>query len=128
MSETTEEMLGPMLSARRKAAEEAHQRTREAIKRLQSDGLPVTGAALAREAGVSRSFLYDHYRKQLNPHGRPKAAPVANALVEEQNLVQSLGIRIRRIQAEHEQEVAELRRQVANLQAEVVRLRAELRS
>ncbi|MGW2824902.1 DUF6262 family protein [Streptomyces sp. NPDC001443] len=48
------------LAARRHKTETALQRVREAIIRLQREKTPVSVAAVARRADVSRTFLYDN--------------------------------------------------------------------
>lgn len=61
------------LTARRRATEAALKRTQEAITRLRREKAQVSVAAVARRAGVSRTFLYG------NPDAR---AAVAAALAE----------------------------------------------
>jgi chromosome segregation ATPase len=48
------------LQARRQAAAEALERVQEAINRLRRDKTPITVAAVARRAHVSRTFCYDN--------------------------------------------------------------------
>ena len=56
------------LAARRTSAQAALQRVDDAIARLKREKAPVTIAAVARRAGVSRTFLYD------NPQARAAVA------------------------------------------------------
>ena len=61
------------LAARRAGAQAALQRVHDALARLRREKAPVTIAAVARRAGVSRTFLYD------NPQAR---AAVADATTQ----------------------------------------------
>ena len=56
------------LAARRTSAQAALQRVDDAVARLKREKTPVTIAAVARRAGVSRTFLYD------NPQARAAVA------------------------------------------------------
>ena len=56
------------LAARRTSAQAALQRVDDAVARLKREKTPVTIAAVARRAGVSRTFLYD------NPQARAVVA------------------------------------------------------
>lgn len=58
-------------AARRRTAEAALERTSTAIAKLRREKTPITVAAVARRAGVSRTFLYD------NPNARAAIAAAA---------------------------------------------------
>lgn len=60
-------------AARQRTAEAALERTSAAIAKLRREKTPITVAAVARRAGVSRTFLYD------NPHAR---AAIAAAITD----------------------------------------------
>jgi len=47
-----------IVAASRRRTEQTHHRAAAALRRLDTNGTPVTFEALAREAGVSRSWLY----------------------------------------------------------------------
>src|SRR4051794_7817602 len=47
-----------LLEAAERRSERARERVRQAIARLERDGQPITFQSVAREAGVSRQFLY----------------------------------------------------------------------
>jgi hypothetical protein len=47
-----------LVAAAERRSESARERVRRAIAHLQRDGLPITFQSVAREAGVSRQFLY----------------------------------------------------------------------
>jgi hypothetical protein len=49
-----------LLAASRRRAEDTHQRALAALRRMDTAGDPITFEAIAREAGVSRSWLYTH--------------------------------------------------------------------
>ncbi|OIJ95000.1 DUF6262 family protein [Streptomyces monashensis] len=57
------------LAARRRKTETALHRVHEAVTRLRREKAPVSVAAVARRANVSRTFLYD------NPEARTAVAP-----------------------------------------------------
>lgn len=56
------------LAARRNSAQAALQRVHDALARMRRENIPVTVAAVARRAGVSRTFLYG------NPQARATVA------------------------------------------------------
>ena len=56
------------LEARRVTAQAAHQRVHHVLARMRREKAPITVAAVARRAGVSRTFLYD------NPQARAAVA------------------------------------------------------
>jgi chromosome segregation ATPase len=72
MSPTTGSRRGPdttaALAARRTTSAAAVARVHDALARMRREKTPVTVAALARRAGVSRTFLYD------NPQARAAVA------------------------------------------------------
>jgi len=47
-----------IVAASRRRTEQTHHQAAAALRRLDTNGTPVTFEALAREAGVSRSWLY----------------------------------------------------------------------
>jgi hypothetical protein len=47
-----------LVEAAERRSESARERVRQAIARLERDGQPITFQSVAREAGVSRQFLY----------------------------------------------------------------------
>ena len=73
-------------AARRRAAEAALARVTEAITRMRREKIPITVAAVARRAAVSRTFLYDNptARAAVNgatadlPHQRRQAVDAAD--------------------------------------------------
>jgi hypothetical protein len=70
------------LAARRRTTQDAVSRVHDAIARLRREKVPTSVAAIARRAGVSRTFLYD------NPEAR---TAVATAMAEAgQRRVQTL--------------------------------------
>lgn len=64
------------LAARRNATEAALKRVRDAITRLRREKTQVSVAAVARRAGVSRTFLYT---QTPGPPSRPRSPPPASA-------------------------------------------------
>ena len=73
---TTAERANPLLAAARQRHDDARRRTVEALRRLDAAGMPVTIAAVARAAGVSRAWLYrqhdllptiEHLRQRTTP-------------------------------------------------------------
>ena len=61
------------LEARRVTAQAAHQRVHHMLVRMRKEKAPITVAAVARRAGVSRTFLY------TNPEARTAVADAAAA-------------------------------------------------
>jgi chromosome segregation ATPase len=61
------------LEARRVTAQAAHQRVHHVLARMRKEKAPITVAAVARRAGVSRTFLY------TNPEARTAVADAAAA-------------------------------------------------
>lgn len=51
-------MNAHLTAATRRRAEQTRDRARAALRRLDSEGAPITYAAVARTAGVSRALLY----------------------------------------------------------------------
>lgn len=117
-------------AALRRAAEQRHHdtvtRARAAIRRLAKTGEPITFNTVAREAGVSRAWLYAdadvraliyQLRERTRTTGSPALVPAAQRTTE-------AGLR-RRLEAAHTRnrelaaEVADLREQVAHLQGEL---------
>ena len=63
------------LEARRVTAQAAHQRVHHVLARMRKEKAPITVAAVARRAGVSRTFLY------TNPEARTAVACQATSAV-----------------------------------------------
>jgi Family of unknown function (DUF6262) len=72
-----------IITAARRRAAATHKRATTALRRMDSSGVPVSFDAVAREARVSRSWLYnqpelraeiEHLRTRHNP--RPPTPPV----------------------------------------------------
>lgn len=116
-----------LIAARRRQAQECHQRALTAIRHLNRTRQPVTFSSVARQANVSRRYLYttadlaDRIRSaRSNPQltttlsspGRttsPDAASTASTPAEvESATIAALRHQIRRMQAEHRQQIATL--------------------
>lgn len=89
------------VQSRRTAAETALARVEEAISRLRREKAEVSVSAVARRAGVSRTFCYD------NPHARAAIAAAAadraerrRRLLEDQDAAHEAGWRERALNAE----------------------------
>ena len=70
----------------------ATRRAEQTIRRLVTDGRPVTVAAVAREAGVSTDFLYRHAQLrqrilQLRDQNRTPPAPLPVPKVDDPSIV-----------------------------------------
>src|SRR5258708_13679338 len=61
------------LEARRATTQAAHQRVHHVLAQMRRDKAPISVAAIARRAGVSRTFLY------TNPEARAAVADAAAA-------------------------------------------------
>jgi DNA-binding phage protein len=55
---TAPDQVSPLLAAARQRHDDARRRAVAALRRLDSTGEPINFAAVAREAGVSRAWLY----------------------------------------------------------------------
>ena len=115
------------------------QRTRQlaerAIRELRKAGQPVTFAAVARRAGVSRTYLHQHPDlsariRALSSTGAQRPAPAEGAESGESGIVALLRARLRTQEAAHREKsaalsarITELETQLAAALGEVLRLR-----
>lgn len=110
-------------ATKRRAAERA-------LKDLVKAGQPVTVIAVARKAGVSANYLYQHrdlYEKiaQLRDTTRGVPRPVDPS--EGSGRIESaLRVHIRQLEAQNQQTVAELRQELADAQQQIQHLTAEI--
>lgn len=73
------ERAAPLLESARQRHDDARRRTMEALRRLDASGAPVTVAAVARAAGVSRAWLYrQHDLLPTIEHLRQRTATTAS--------------------------------------------------
>jgi hypothetical protein len=131
MRATTESRTAAALAARRRSTEAAVERVLEAITRLRREKTQISIAAVARRAGVSRTFLYD------NPEARAAvAAAMAQAderrseLLTEQDAEQAATWRERALNAEDAHKAAQVeilaqRTRIGELLGQVRDLQAE---
>lgn len=102
-----------LLAATRQRADHTRQRALTALRRLDVTGVPVTYQALAREAGVSRSWLYnqpdlrteiDRIRARHQP-STPPSTPERQRATADSLLrrLQAATDRIRRLEADNQQ-------------------------
>lgn len=74
-----------LLAATQRRAEQAREGAEATLERLRREGRPVTVAALAREAGVSRSWIYtqpallDQVQQHNDTARRPQDGPAERA-------------------------------------------------
>jgi hypothetical protein len=103
---------GHLITAARKRSEATRQRAAAALRRLDAAGRPITFDALAREANVSRSWLYsqpdlraeiERLRDQRRPHRRDRIPDRQRA--SDASLQRRLDIaaeRLRQLQADNQ--------------------------
>lgn len=98
-----------LIAAARQRAEQARERAEEAIDGFHRDGRPVSVAGLARDAGVSRSWLYNQpdLLERLEQHNqmarKPRQGPAPRA--SDSSLLRRLEIshqRIRQLTADNQ--------------------------
>ena len=71
-----------LLAASRRRAEDTRRRALAALRRMDTAGDPITFEALAREAGISRSWLYaqNDLRGEITARApQPRSLPIGNA-------------------------------------------------
>nr|WP_313775977.1 DUF6262 family protein [Mycobacterium sp.] len=119
------------LAARRRDTQAALDRVHEAITRLQRDKTPVTVAAVARRADVSRTFLY------TNPDAKTAVAKAIRQTTDQRNRLQdkqdnagAASWRERALNAEHAlkttgQEITTQRTRIGELLGRIRDLEAE---
>lgn len=106
------ERASPLVAAARQRHDDARRRTVEALQALDASGTPVTVAAVARAAGVSRAWLYrqhdllptiEHLRQRTTPTGslRPPAERAGTDSLRQQ--IDALRARYSELQAENQQ-------------------------
>ena len=111
------------LAARRRA-ERTHQRAVAALRRMDTAGQPITFDSLAREAGVSRSWLYTQQdlraeveRLRERRPARPTPAVPSQQRASDASLLRRLQVATERIQR-LEQDNRHLRRALAQVLGE----------
>jgi len=103
-----------IIAAARRRATATHKRAVSTLRRMDKAGLPITFDAIAREAGVSRSWLYNQpdlrteiERLRARPHPATPHAPVPDRQrASDPSLLQRLAAateRIKHLQAENMQ-------------------------
>lgn len=110
---TTAERASRLVAAARERHDDARRRTVEALRRLDASGTPVTVAAVARAAGVSRAWLYrqhdllptiEHLRQRTTTataSRRPSTERASTDSLREQ--LDALRARYSELQAENQQ-------------------------
>lgn len=110
---TAAERARPLLAAARQRHDDARRRTVDALRHLDASGAPVTVAAVARAAGVSRAWLYhqhdllptiEHLRQTTNTTAalrRPTAERASTDSLRQQ--LDALRARCNELQAENRQ-------------------------
>lgn len=104
--------------------------TERAFKDLVRAGQPVTVTAVARKAGVSANYLYQHrdlYEKiaRHRDTSRGVSRPI-NPAEGPGTIESTLRVHIRNLEAQHNQTVAELRQELASAEQRIQHLTAEI--
>ena len=79
-----------LIAARRRDTTRRRQRVLDALDHLAAAGQEISVSAVARKAGVDRSFLYRHHDLRAQIHARsaaPSASPAASATASRQSLL-----------------------------------------
>jgi len=79
-----------LIAARRRDTTRRRQRVLDALHHLAAAGQGISVSAVARKAGVDRSFLYRHHDLRAQIHARsaaPAASPAASATASRQSLL-----------------------------------------
>jgi chromosome segregation ATPase len=79
-----------LIAARRRDTTRRRQRVLDALDQLAAAGQEISVSAVARKAGVDRSFLYRHHDLRAQIHARsaaPSASPAASATASRQSLL-----------------------------------------
>jgi hypothetical protein len=79
----TTQPTNPLIAARRNDSDRRRRKVIDALDRLRTDGAEITVSAVARTAGVDRSFLYRHHdlRSQiLTLAAEPEPNPSSTAI------------------------------------------------
>jgi transposase-like protein len=79
-----------LIAARRRDTTRRRQRVLDALDQLAAAGQGISVSAVARKAGVDRSFLYRHHDLRAQIHARsaaPSASPAASATASRQSLL-----------------------------------------
>jgi hypothetical protein len=108
----------PLADAAARRTLDAEQRVRDALHELDSQGAPVTFAAVAERAQVSRAFLYGHaaLRAEIEALRTSQASAPARLPVGQRSSDASLRARLRAALDESQrqrQEIASLREELA---------------
>jgi len=111
----------PLVAARRARAANTHQRALTALRQLIRAREPVTFAAVAARAGVSREYLYRHLELASKIRAaRTRYAPQpVEAPSGEQPVLAALRDHVRRLDAEHHDQLAALRRENEDLRRQL---------
>ena len=110
-------------AAKREAAERA-------LKDLVKTGQPVTVTAVARKAGVSANYLYQHrdlYEKIAHHRDTSRGVPrPVDPSAGSGRIESALRVHIRQLEAQNQQTVTELRQELADAQQQIQHLTSEI--
>lgn len=111
-----------LIAARRARAQRAHDQALTALKAMTRAREPITFAAVAARAGVSREFLYRHpdLADKIRQARHDTPTPLAPAPhASEGSPLSALRAHIRRLEAQHAHELSALRNENKRLRAEL---------
>ena len=113
------ERAAPLVAAARRRHDDTRRKAADALRRLDGAGEPISFAAVARSAGISRAWLYrdDAVRAEINRLRRPRSAAIGVRPVAEQATTDSLRQQLDTLRAL----CAELRAENHHLRAAVAR-------
>jgi uncharacterized protein involved in exopolysaccharide biosynthesis len=118
-------------AAAARRSHDAAERTRRALVEMTKARTPISFTAVARQAGVSTDFLYRHPElrtkiEALRQVPRRATPPAVQAPQSTGGAVTALAERLRRLQAELNTEVTELKAALATAHGENLTLRRRL--
>lgn len=119
----------PLIAARRARAEQAHNKAHAALAAMVRVREPITFAAVAARAGVSREFLYRHPELAAKIRTARNTTPLtaaSDSAEENRPVLAALREHIRRLEADHATQVQALRAENAQLRRQLESALGEL--
>lgn len=126
---TSRQIPAALAAATQQRTEDAKKRTRQALKRLRTRGVPVTFRVVALEAGVSRDFLYRNPEVRalvVSNRAATTSMPALTPRADDSNITRLVRDRFAAELARRAAEVADLSRRLEAAHTEIHRLKREL--
>lgn len=118
-------------AAARKRCEDAYRDVKKALADMVKDGSPITAAAVARRAGRSTRYVQTHPEfgpkiRKLSRAATATPGHLHQAAPADDHPIAALRTHIRTLQAQHRQEVADLKGQLRQAQRTIESLTAQI--